>query len=97
MAAGHDSTTVDEEGPHEDPGEGEPVGGYDAPEDHDDHGHDAHGHDDHGHDGHDDHDDHGAHGEADDKWVLLPLIAGLVIGLAVALYFGLGSAVSEFG
>jgi hypothetical protein len=83
MAAGHDSTTVDEEGPHEDPGEGEPVGGYDAPEDHDDHGHDDH--------------DHGAHGEADDKWVLLPLIAGLVIGLAVALYFGLGSAVSEFG
>ena len=86
MAAGHDSTTVDEEGPHEDPGEGEPVGGYDAPEDHDDHGHDDHGHD-----------DHDAHGEADDKWVLVPLIVGLVIGLAVALYFGLGSAVSEFG
>jgi hypothetical protein len=87
MAAGHDSTTVDEEGPHEDPGEGEPVGGYDAHEDHDAHG----DHDDHGHD------DHGAHGEADDKWVLVPLIAGLLIGLAVALYFGLGSAVSEFG
>jgi len=84
MAAGHDSHTVDEEGVHEHPGGGEPVGGFAA----DDHGHDDHGHDDHGHD------DHGSGGDA---WVLIPLAIGLVLGLIVAIWFGLGSGASPLG
>ena len=48
-----------------------------------------HGHDDHGHDDH--HDDHGSGGDA---WVLIPIGIGLVIGLILALYFGLGSGAS---
>ena len=91
MAAGHDSTTVDEEGPHEHPGEGEPVGGHDGHDSHDDHGHD-----DHGHDAHDDH-GHDDHGSAGDRWVLLPLIIGLLIGLAIAVFFGLASGASPLG
>lgn len=54
----------------------------------DDHEHtdDAHAaHDDHGHD------DHGSGGDA---WVLVPIGIGLVIGLLLALYFGLGSGAS---
>jgi hypothetical protein len=47
---------------------------------HDDHGHDAHGHDDHGSGG--------------DAWVLIPIGIGLLIGLLLALYFGLGSGAS---
>ena len=87
MADAHDSTAVDEEGAHEHPGEGEPVGGHD-----DDHGH---GHDDdHGH-GHG-HDDHDAHGSGGDAWVLIPAIIGLVIGLVIAASFGLASGVSPF-
>ncbi|WP_426573767.1 hypothetical protein [Aquihabitans sp. McL0605] len=94
MAAGHDSSTVDEEVPHEHPGEGEPVGGHQgddvvAGHDHDDHGHDAH--DDHGHDAHDD------HGSGGDRWVLIPLLVGLVIGLILAAYFGLASGASPLG
>lgn len=55
-----------------------------------DHAHtdDAHAaHDDHGH-GHDD------HGSGGDAWVLIPIGIGLVIGLLLALYFGLGSGAS---
>jgi hypothetical protein len=51
------------------------------------HDHD-HGHDDHGHD------DHGSGGDA---WVLIPIVIGLVIGLALALWFGLGSGASPLG
>ncbi len=54
-------------------------------------GHDSHAvdaHDDHGHDGHDD------HGSGGDAWVLVPIGVGLVIGLILALYFGLGSGAS---
>jgi NADH-quinone oxidoreductase subunit L len=83
MAAGHDSSTVDEQGAHEHPGGDEPVGG------HDDHGHGSH--DDHGHDDH--HDDHGSGGDA---WVLIPIAVGLVIGLVLALFFGLASGVDGF-
>ena len=86
MAAGPDSHTVDEEGVQEHPGHGEPVGGFA-----DDHGHDDH--DDHGHDAHG-HDDHGSGGDA---WVLIPIVIGLVIGLALALWFGLGSGASPLG
>ena len=82
MAAGHDSPTVDEEGVHEHPGGDEPIGG------HDDHGHDDHDH------GHDDHDDHGTGGDA---WVLIPIGVGLVIGLIIAVYFGLASGASPLG
>ena len=85
MAAGHDSHTLDEQGAHEHPGGDEPIGG------HDDEGHDDHGHDDHGHD---DHDDHGSGGDA---WVLIPVGIGLVIGLFIAVYFGLGCGASPLG
>ncbi|MFN8018053.1 MAG: hypothetical protein U0P45_08005 [Acidimicrobiales bacterium] len=60
-----------------------------------DHGHDDHGHDDHDHGhGHDDH--HDDHGSGGDAWVLIPIIAGLVIGLIVVIALGLGSGVAEF-
>ena len=61
--------------------------GHDAASDHADH--------DHGH-GHDDHDDHG-HGHDDHRhgdgsgWVLIPLAAGLVVGLVLAIVFGIGA------
>lgn len=88
MATGSDTPAVDEEGVHEHPGGGEPVGGFahtdDAHAAHDDHGH---GHDDH-------HDDHGSGG---DGWVLIPIAIGLIIGLALALYFGFGSGASPLG
>ncbi|MCU1368851.1 MAG: hypothetical protein JWO77_45 [Ilumatobacteraceae bacterium] len=87
MATASDSPTVDEEGVHEHPGGGEPVGGHadDVGTD------DAHAaHDDHAH-GHDGHDDHGSGGDA---WVLIPIGLGLLIGLLLALYFGLGSGAS---
>lgn len=62
-----------------------------AHETHDDHdhGHDAHGHDDHGHDDH-----HGDHGPADDKWVLAPIIVGIVIGIAIVALLGVGTGAS---
>lgn len=82
MATGSDSHTVDEEGVHEHPGGADPVGG---------HTDDAHAaHDDHGH-GHDD------HGSGGDAWVLIPIGIGLVIGLILAVYFGLGSGASPLG
>ena len=60
---------------------------HDAHDAHDDHGHGhADDHHDHGH-GHDAHDDHG-HADAG-GWVLIPLLAGLVIGLVLAFVFGL--------
>jgi len=92
MATDADTPTVDEEGFHEHPGEGEPTGGHEGDEviagvDHDDHGHDDH---DHGH-----HDDaHADHASGGDAWVLIPIGIGLVIGLLLALYFGLGSGAS---
>lgn len=47
-------------------------------------------HDDHDdHDGHGDHDDHGDHPAESARWVLVPLGAGLVIGLIVAVLLGL--------
>lgn len=83
MATGSDSHTVDEEGVHEHPGGGEPIGG------HEEHTDDAHAsHDDHGHD------DHGSGGDA---WVLIPIGIGLLVGLLLALYFGLGSGASPLG
>ena len=81
MASGSD-LTVDEQGAHEHPSGDEPVGG------HDDHGHD----DDHGHGGHDD--AHADHATGGDAWVLIPIGIGLLIGLLLALYFGLGSGAS---
>jgi hypothetical protein len=63
--------------------------GHDATS-HDDHDHDAHGHDDHGHD------DHGDHGSGGDSWVLIPIGLGFVIGLIIAVSYGLGSGVSPF-
>ena len=89
MASGHDSHTVDEEGVHEHPGGDEPIGGHDD--------HDAHGHDDHDAHGHDDHDAHDDHASGGDAWVLIPIGVGLVIGLIIALYFGLGSGASPLG
>jgi hypothetical protein len=90
MAAGPDSHTVEEEAPAEHPGQGEPIGGIEGEEhDHDDLA-PGHGHDDHGH-GHDD------HGTGGDAWVLVPIAIGLVIGLILAIWFGLGSGASPLG
>jgi hypothetical protein len=94
MAAGPDSHTVDEEAPAEHPGHGEPVGGHEGDEALDEHGHDAHGHG-HGHDDH--HDAHDDHGSGGDVWVLVPIAIGLVIGLVLAIWFGLGSGASPLG
>lgn len=42
----------------------------------------------------DDHDDHDEHGLAENpRWVLVPLVVGMVIGLILAIVFGLGSGV----
>ena len=54
----------------------------------DTHGHDSHGHDDHGHE------DHATGG---DIWVVIPLAVGLVIGLILAVYFGLDSSALPIG
>jgi hypothetical protein len=89
MASGHDPHHDPDEGGHEFPGEGEPVGGYDEDDPHAD---DHHGHDDHGHG----HDDHGSHGPPDDKWVLLPIAVGLIIGVIIVAFLGLGSSASPF-
>jgi hypothetical protein len=51
-------------------------------------GHDAHHDHDHGH-GHDDH--HGDHGPTDDKWVIPPILVGLVIGIVIVALLGLGT------
>jgi hypothetical protein len=97
MATGSDTPTVDEEGAHEHPGEGEPVGGHEGDDViagyQDDHNGGHHGHDDHAHLD----DEHADHGSGGDAWVLIPVAIGLVIGLIVALYFGLGSGASPFG
>ena len=60
---------------------------------------DDHGHTDDAHAAHDDHDAHGHddHGSGGDAWVLIPLAIGLVIGLILALYFGLGRGASPLG
>jgi hypothetical protein len=47
--------------------------------------HDPDAHDDHAHAAH--HDDHPVE---DSRWVLVPLLVGLVIGLALVAIFGLG-------
>jgi hypothetical protein len=83
MASGHDHTEDPDEGGHEFPGEGEPIGGF---EDADEHGHDAHGHD--------DHHGHGDHGPADDKWVLVPIAVGLIIGIIIVAILGIDSGVA---
>ncbi|MGN6693050.1 MAG: hypothetical protein ACTHN0_02640 [Aquihabitans sp.] len=91
MADGHHMPTADVEGAHEHPTEGEPVGGHEGDEVIA--GHDAHDDHDHGH-----HDDaHADHASGGDAWVLIPIAIGLVIGLALALYFGLGSGASPLG
>lgn len=64
---------------------------HDSHDSHDAHGHDD-GHDDHGHDAHG-HDDHGSGGDA---WVLLPLVVGLVIGLAIVAVLGIDSDVAAY-
>jgi hypothetical protein len=66
--------------------------GHDAATLHDDHDHgDDRGHDDHDHDhGHDDHDGHGHVADAG-GWVLIPLVAGVVVGLVLAVVFGIGA------
>lgn len=56
-------------------------------------GHDAHVHDDHGHAAHDDH--HDDHGPADDRWVLAPILVGLVIGAILVAVLGFGSDVAS--
>ena len=83
MASGHTHHDSDEVA-EEFPGEGEPIGGYDDLDGHGDHGHDDHGHDDHG------------HGAPDDKWVLLPVGIGLLIGIIIVAALGLGSGVAPF-
>ncbi len=56
-----------------------------------------------GHDAHDDHDEsaHGDDAHADhapdgDAWVVPPLLVGLVIGIALAVFFGLQSGAAAF-
>ena len=57
-----------------------------APAAHDDHGHDAHGHD-----------DHGDHPVEDPKWVLVPMVIGLVVGLVLVIgLLGLNAGASPF-
>lgn len=95
--AGHDANVHDDHG-------------HDAPlQDHPDHGAAAHGghaaqDDAHGHDesldphaahGHDAHGDHDAHGPADDRWVLAPILVGLVIGAILVAVLGFGSDVAS--
>ena len=46
-----------------------------------------------GHDSTDAHDDHGSGGDA---WVIPPLAIGLIIGLAIAIFFGLQSGTAAF-
>lgn len=41
--------------------------------------------------GHDDHDDHGDHPVEDPRWVLAPLLVGLVIGIVLVVVLGLAS------
>lgn len=41
----------------------------------------------------DSHDDHESGG---DSWVIAPLVIGLIIGLAIAIFFGLGSGAAAF-
>lgn len=83
MASGHDHHAVDEGG-HELPGEGEPIGGFEEGDEHghhDGHAHDDHGADDHGHG----HDEHGAEGNA---WVIPPLVVGLIIAIIIIVVVG---------
>lgn len=46
--------------------------------------------------GHDDHDDHGDHPAEDPKWVLLPLVVGLFLGVVVVIVLGLASDAIPF-
>jgi hypothetical protein len=95
MATGHDPHDTHET----DPNEGVHVGGTASAGGAEDHAFADEGphelHDDHGHGGHDDH-GHGGHAEPDDRWVLLPLAIGAVIGLVLAILFGLASSASPF-
>lgn len=70
---------------HESPADPEP--GHDP---------DAHGadHDDHHGDSEDDHDD--GHSVEDPKWVLAPLLVGLVLGIIVIIVLGVASDASPF-
>lgn len=56
----------------------------------DDHGHDDHGYDDHGHD------DHGDHPAEDPKWVLAPILVGLLLGVVAVIVLGLQSGATPF-
>ncbi len=42
------------------------------------------------------HDDHGDHPVEDPKWVLAPLVVGLLIGLVAAIVLGLQSGADPF-
>jgi len=68
--------------------------GHDAATTHDDHDHDHDHGDDHGHVDHGHGDDHGhdddRHADAG-GWVLIPLVAGAVIGLVLVAVFGIGA------
>ena len=95
MAAGHDANVHDDHG-HDAPLQDDPDhaaaahGGHaaqDDPHGHDDSHdpHDAHGHDDH-------HDDHGP---VDDRWVLPPILVGLVIGVIIVVLLGFASGAAS--
>lgn len=49
-----------------------------------------------GHESTDAHDSHDDHGSGGDSWVIAPLVIGLIIGLAIAIFFGLGSGAAAF-
>lgn len=53
-------------------------------------GHDVHGHDDHGHD------DHGDHPIEDPKWVLAPVVVGVIIGVVLLILLQLDSGATPF-
>ncbi len=57
---------------------------------HDVHGHDVHGHDVHGHD------DHGDHPVEDPKWVLAPVVVGVIIGVVLLILLQLDSGATPF-
>jgi hypothetical protein len=98
MATGSDLD--DPHGTHViDPNAGVDVGGAASPGGAEEHDYADEGphepHDDHGHGGHDEHGSAG-HAEPDDRWVLLPLVIGLAVGLVLVILFGLASSASPF-